>query len=65
MTEHFTRRTISAEFYCAKCAKMTQHSISDCRKGPCLECVQRLEDQHRLRPLPPTAQQRSLWGDVF
>jgi hypothetical protein len=45
MTQHFTRNTISAEFYCAKCRKMTQHRV-DVRKGPCLECVERLNVEH-------------------
>jgi hypothetical protein len=42
MTEHFTRNTVSAAFHCAKCGKPTQHRIDDCRKGPCLECIARL-----------------------
>ena len=42
MTEHFTRATVSASFYCPKCGKRTQHRIDDCRKGPCLECIARL-----------------------
>jgi len=41
MTEHFTRSTVSAAFYCSKCEKVTQHRIDDCRKGPCLECIAR------------------------
>lgn len=46
MTQHFTRNTVSAEFYCPKCKKMTQHRIDAGRKGPCLDCIQRLEDEH-------------------
>jgi hypothetical protein len=46
MTEHFTRNTVSAAFYCGKCGKPTQHRIDDRRKGPCLECLARLQSQH-------------------
>ena len=46
MPEHFTRNTVSVEFFCAKCQKRTQHRIDDGRKGPCLECIERLERQH-------------------
>ena len=46
MTEHFTRSTVSAAFWCAKCQKSTQHRIDDRRKGPCLECMERLATDH-------------------
>jgi len=50
MPEHFPRRTVSAEFYCGKCGKRTQHRIDDHRKGPCLECIAKLEAQHTQAP---------------
>jgi hypothetical protein len=46
MTEHFTRNTVSSAFYCGKCGKVTQHRIDGVRKGPCLECIVRLDQQH-------------------
>jgi hypothetical protein len=46
VTEHFTRVTVSAAFYCSKCGKTTQHRIDDGRKGPCLVCIARLEAEH-------------------
>ena len=46
MTEHFTRSTVSSAFYCPKCGKQTQHRIDDRRKGPCLECIAKLQAQH-------------------
>jgi ribosomal protein L44E len=46
MTEHFTRSTVSAEFYCPKCGKRTQHRIDGGRKGPCLDCIARLDREH-------------------
>jgi len=55
MTEHFSRNTISAEFWCGKCGKRTQHRIDfvdefkkSGRKGPCLDCIARLEAQHQV-----------------
>ena len=57
MTQHFTRNTISAEFYCAKCGHMTQHEIHGGRKGPCTECRERLERQHEARAAKPEAKQ--------
>lgn len=50
MSEHYTRNTVSAACYCAKCGKQTQHRIDGVRKGPCLECIARLERDHREAP---------------
>jgi len=50
MTEHFTRSTVSSAFYCPKCRKQTQHRIDDRRKGPCLECIAKLQAQHDAAP---------------
>ena len=47
MTEHFTRNTVSAEFYCSKCGKRTQHRIDGVRKGPCIPCTEKLEARHQ------------------
>lgn len=43
MPHHFTRDTVSAEAYCKKCGKRTQHRIDDRRIGPCLECIAKLD----------------------
>lgn len=67
MPEHFTRSTVSAAFWCGKCQKSTQHRIDDRRKGPCLECMARLESQQDSRtpcaPIP-TGRQGELFGHV-
>jgi len=47
VTQHFPRNTVSATFYCSKCAKPTPHRIDDKRKGPCLVCIDRLELEHK------------------
>lgn len=46
MTQHFTRDTVSASLWCPKCKKQTQHRIDGVRKGPCLECIERLNVEH-------------------
>jgi hypothetical protein len=63
MAEHFTRNTVSAEFPCAKCKKRTQHRIDKGRKGPCLECIQRLTVQHAQNEIEQRRAARQ--GDLF
>jgi hypothetical protein len=68
MTEHFTRSTVSAAFYCKKCGKVTQHRIDHGptgagRKGPCLDCIARLEAQHVAALKSPVVRQRALFGE--
>lgn len=62
MTQHFTRNTVSAEFWCGKCKRFTQHQIHSGRKGPCTECIARLEKQHANSP-GPAAQQQPLFKE--
>lgn len=65
MTQHFTSRTVSASCYCKKCEKFTQHRIDSNRKGPCLECIARLDAQHaqaQLQPKTDDDQQRFLFS---
>ena len=61
MTEHFTRNTVSATFHCGKCGKPTAHRIDKGRKGPCLECIARLDAQHANAPKPKAAEQQELF----
>ena len=46
MPEHFTRNTLTATAWCAKCARSTEHRIDDGRVGPCLD------PNHPAPPLP-------------
>ena len=62
MTEHFTRNTVSAEFWCGKCGKKTQHRIDSGRKGPCLGCIARLEKAHAEAPKAEVESQQLLFG---
>lgn len=64
MTEHFTRNTVSAEFYCSWCGKRTQHRIDGVRKGPCLECVEKVEKLDAARELElRRVKQLNLFGE--
>lgn len=62
MPHHFTRNTVSVEFYCGKCGKRTQYRIDDGRKGPCLSCIAKLEEKHEHSP-PPAAEQQGLFAE--
>jgi hypothetical protein len=66
MTQHFSRSTVSAAFYCSKCGKFTQHRIDHertgaGRKGPCLLCIEKLEALHKDAV---KSQQRNLFGEA-
>jgi hypothetical protein len=68
MTQHFTKATVSAAFWCGKCGTFTQHRIDNRRKGPCLDCIARLEAQHQVVDLDElrrkvSAQQSLLFGE--
>jgi len=64
MTQHFTRLTVSAAFHCGKCGRATQHRIDNGRKGPCLECIVRLEKQHAEKPKAEEAKQQEMFDGV-
>jgi ribosomal protein L44E len=55
--QHYTRSTVSAAAWCPKCKRHTQHRVDDRRKGPCLECIGRLEQQHQTSRAPAAQQQ--------
>lgn len=58
MPEHFTKSTIEAKFWCAKCRTPTMHYVNDGRRGGCQECIKRLE---ALPKVKPPAKQESLF----
>lgn len=63
MPEHYTRNTISAAAWCPKCKKHTQHRIDDHRKGPCLDCIDRLTVEHAQLEIERRREARQ--GDLF
>jgi hypothetical protein len=61
--QHYTRNTVSVAAYCGKCGKSTQHRVDNGRKGPCLECIARLEAPGDTQPqnTAPAAKQEVLF----
>jgi ribosomal protein L44E len=41
--EHYTKNTLECTAYCNRCGGDTQHRVDDGRRGPCLECIRKLE----------------------
>lgn len=69
MTQHFPRSTVSASFYCPQCARFTQHRIDSGRgnagkKGPCLDCIERLNREHDARPKVEVSKQQNLFTEA-
>jgi hypothetical protein len=63
MTQHFTRNTVSAPFYCSKCGKQTSHRIDSGRKGPCLDCMARYDAMPKAEKVEVVKQQ-DLFSEV-
>jgi len=66
--EHFPRNTVSVAAWCSKCSRSTQHRVDQGergggRKGPCLDCIARLEAEHKSKPAAASpAQQQELFA---
>jgi ribosomal protein L44E len=65
MAEHFSRNTIFISAWCRKCSKNTPHRVEDRRKGPCLDCIARLDVEHAQREIDArrAARQCSLFSE--
>ena len=48
MPEHYTRNTLEATCWCKKCYAMTQHRVDDGRRGPCLDCLEKLRIKNEI-----------------
>jgi ribosomal protein L44E len=62
MKEHYTKLTMEVQAYCKKCKKTTFHRIDNGRKGPCLDCIKRLEENHGMKPKPEESKQEKLFA---
>jgi hypothetical protein len=60
MSEHYTKSTVSASVFCAKCGKFTQHRIDTGRRGPCEVCMERPLAETKKPPVP----ERGLFDDL-
>lgn len=47
--KHFSKSTVEATVYCPKCGRSTRHRVDKGRLGPCLDCIERLEAEHKTR----------------
>lgn len=56
--QHYTLNTVSAEAFCKKCGKPTQHRVDSRKLGPCLACIANLEAKPKATPQP---EQRGLF----
>lgn len=62
MPEHFTRNTVSASYWCAKCSKATQHRVDGGRRGPCIPCMEAVPAGERK---PAQVEQASLFNEAL
>jgi hypothetical protein len=66
MPEHYTKNTVSATYWCAKCGKPTLHRVDGGRRGPCLPCLEKpLPHSTSLRAGSQVAKPEELQGDLF
>lgn len=63
MTQHFTRNTVAASLWCAKCQKQTLHRIDGVLRGPCLDCIARVTVQSAQNELDRRREVKQ--GDLF
>lgn len=53
MAQHYTRNTVSAAAWCAKCKRQTQHRVDDRRiSAACLECLAMPPVEEKKAPVP-------------
>ena len=43
MPEHYPSSTVEVTVWCKVCGRETPHRVDDRRRGPCLECLKKLE----------------------
>jgi len=57
MGQHYTLNTVSAPHWCNNCKKQTAHRVDRGQLGPCLACIDKLEEQHAARRPEPAKQE--------
>jgi ribosomal protein L44E len=65
MPQHYTRATTEVSVYCNRCRKETMHRVDDRKRGPCLECLARLESLSEARKQKPAAEAKPKQGGLF
>jgi uncharacterized paraquat-inducible protein A len=49
MPEHYTKNTVSATIWCKVCGTFTPHRLDQGRQGPCLRCMDQLQQKQKKR----------------
>lgn len=56
--KHHPRNTVSIQKWCGKCLAHTPHRVDGGREGPCLRCIDRMEECRKVEPpAKPPAQE--------
>lgn len=62
MPQHYPKDTVAVQVWCNPCHKETMHRVDAGRRGPCLECMAKREQEAKDRPKPaPVAHQEKLF----
>ena len=60
--EHYTKNTAQVRAWCKRCERPTMHQVDAGRLGPCLDCIDKLEEEHKAKA--EFHRQRRLFGEV-
>jgi len=59
MKEHYSKSTVAVQAWCKKCNRSTMHRVDSGRKGPCIDCMERVAKEPRLfHPEPPPREEQ-------
>lgn len=54
MPEHYPLAMVEVRVWCKVCNKETMHRVDNRRRGPCLACIKKREDEHNAALAQPT-----------
>lgn len=49
MPQHYPKSTVAVHVWCQRCGKATLHRVDHGRRGPCLACIGKREEQMRAQ----------------
>lgn len=59
--EHFLKSIVEATYWCSKCGKPTRHRVDGGRRGPCFDCMAKLELEAKKPKHAPPAKQEEMF----
>jgi hypothetical protein len=65
MPQHYTKSTIEVSVWCSPCHKTTMHRVDHGRRGPCIECMAKLDAQKQARQAQPEKKPPAEQGALF